>query len=152
MSIAFIDLSPESILYRVLKYAGKFHLLFIHFPIAFLLGAVVAQWVAVFRKTAPSNLVRVFLWAGAIGAVIAAALGWMFAYDSVYFGDSENILFWHRWLGTATAVISAMALVLAPRLRPVALGFVLTVCGGLVIVAAHYGGSLARGPEFFLKF
>ncbi len=90
LPLAFIELSSDSNLYRGIKYAGKFHLLFIHFPIAFLLGAVVGQWVAVIRKTAPSTIVRVFLWAGATGAVIAAALGWMFAYDTVYFGDSEN--------------------------------------------------------------
>jgi hypothetical protein len=30
--------------------------------------------------------------------------------------------------------------------------FTLTVCADLVIAAAHFGGGLARGPDFLSKF
>lgn len=144
-------LAPDSPLYRSIKYAGKFHVLFIHFPIAFLLGAVVAQWFVVLRGRGKS-VVRILLWTGAIGAVVAAALGWMYAYDSVYFGDDEKLLFWHRWLGTSTAAVSLFVLLLRQRFTAVPLALALSVCAGLVAVAAHYGASLVYGPDFLLKF
>lgn len=144
-------LASDLPIYRTIKYAGKFHVLVIHFPIAFLLAAAAAQWHVVLRGRGKS-VVRVLLWTGAIGAVVAAALGWMYAYDSVYFGDDEKLLFWHRWLGTSTAAVSLFVLLLRRRLTAVPLALALSVCAGLVAVAAHYGASLVYGPDFLLKF
>jgi hypothetical protein len=140
-------LEPGSPLYRTIKHAGKFHVLFIHFPIAFLLGASVAQWHVVIRSQG-QTVVRVLLWAGTIGAVIAATLGWMYAYDSVYFGDDEKLLFLHRWLGTAVAATALLALMARPRLGPRGLAILLTLGATLVAAAGHYGASLVYGPDF----
>jgi len=93
------------------------------------------------------------LWFGALGAVAAATLGWMYAYDSVYFGEEDiKLLFWHRWLGTGTAVLALVVLSLRKKLGPKSLAVALTLCVGLVAAAAHFGASLVYGPEFLLKF
>ena len=144
-------INPDSGLYKVVKYAGKFHVMVLHFPIAFLLGAALVQWFVVFRGTG-QPVVAVMLWFGTLGAVAAAALGWMYAYDSVYFGESEDILFWHRWLGTSTATLAVIVLLLRNKLGPKGLAVALTVSAGLVGIAAHYGASLVYGPDFLLKF
>ncbi|MEP4808142.1 MAG: hypothetical protein ABJ118_06095 [Luteolibacter sp.] len=144
-------IDPNSGLYRAVKYAGKFHVMVIHFPIAFFLGAAVVQWFLVFRGKG-QTVVAVMLWFGTLGAVAAAALGWMYAYDSVYFGESENILFWHRWLGTGTATLAVIVLLLRNKLGTKGLAVALTACAGLVGIAAHYGASLVYGPDFLLKF
>ncbi len=144
-------INPDSKLYRVVKYTGKFHVMVLHFPIAFLLGAAAMQWFVVFRGKG-QTVVAVMLWFGTLGAVGAAALGWMYAYDSVYFGESENILFWHRWLGTGTATLAVIVLLLRNKLGSKGLALALTACAGLVGIAAHYGASLVYGPDFLLKF
>ncbi|MGB6220088.1 MAG: hypothetical protein WBG04_03565 [Haloferula sp.] len=144
-------IDPDSTLYKGIKYAGKLHLMVLHFPIAFLLAAMLVQWYRVVKGQGDS-VVTVMLWFGALGAIGAAALGWMYAYDSVYFGDDEQILFRHRWLGTGTAVLATLVLLLRNRLGPKLLAVALTLCAGLVAVAAHFGASLVYGPEFLLKF
>lgn len=143
-------LAPDSSLYRAIKYVGKFHVLVIHFPIAFLLGAAVAQWHVVLRNHG-QPLVGALLWAGTIGAVFAAALGWMYAYDSVYFGDDAALLSWHRWLGTSVALLAASTLIGRPKLNPMGMAITLTLCAALVVAAAHYGGSLVYGPDFLVS-
>ena len=141
----------ESIVYRSIKYAGKYHLMVLHFPIAFLLGAMLVQWYAVVTGRGGS-LVAALLWFGMLGSIAAAVLGWMYAYDSVYFGDDEKILLWHRWLGTSTAAGAAVVTFFSKRLGPRALGLALTVCAGLVAAAAHFGASLVYGVDFLKKF
>ena len=137
--------------YRLLKYGGKFHVLVIHFPIAFLLGASAAQWWHVVKGIG-GQTAQAMLWLGTGGAVIAASLGWAFAYDSAYFGDSEGILLWHRWLGTSTAVAAVITWALRKKLGDKSLAWALTLLALLVGAAGHYGGSLVRGADYLLKF
>ncbi len=144
-------LAPGSPSYKAVRYAGKFHLLALHFPISFLLAAMVAQWFVVVRGSG-RTVVRVLLWCGTTGAMIAAVLGWMHAYDSVYFGEDARILEWHRWLGTATAAVSVLTLPLRSRLGPKTLAVALTICGLLVGAAGHFGGSLVHGPDYLFTF
>ena len=144
-------ISPDSMLYRTIKYAGKFHLVVIHFPIAFLLGAALVQCYRVVSGKG-DDVVTTLLWFGALGAIGAAVLGWMFAYDSVYFGDDEKILFWHRWLGTSTAAVSLVVLLLRRKLGPKSLAIALILCAGFVTAAGHFGGSLTRGADFLMEF
>ena len=141
----------DQILYNSIKYIGKFHLMVIHFPIAFLLAGGLVQWYQVIYKKGGS-LVPVLLWFGAVGAAAAATIGWMYAYDSVYFGEDDNLLFWHRWLGTGTAILALTVLSLRNKLSPKALAIALTLCAGLVTAAAHFGASLVYGPDFLMKF
>lgn len=142
-------LASDLPIYRTIKYAGKFHVLVIHFPIAFLLAAAAAQWHVVLRNLG-QPLVGVLLWTGTIGAVFAAALGWMYAYDSVYFGDDAALLSKHRWLGTSVAVLAASTLIGRPKLNPMGMAITLTLCAALVVAAAHYGGSLVYGPDYLV--
>ena len=143
--------TANSTIYRSIKYAGKYHLLALHFPIAFLLAAALVQWHGVATGRG-GDMAVVLLCFGTVGAIAAATLGWMYAYDSVYFGDDEKLLLWHRWLGTGTATVALMVLLARNRLGPRALGWALTVCAGLVAAAAHFGASLAHGADFLKKF
>lgn len=140
-----------SFLYRLTKFSGKFHLLAIHFPIALLLLATVTQWIFFFSNKGGAT-VTITLWVGAIGSVAAALLGWAYAYDSVYFGESEELLFWHRWLGTVTAVVAILVALLHRKLGKLGLSIAVTMAALLVGVTAHFGGSLVYGSDFFTSF
>lgn len=145
------SVAGNSMLYRSIKYAGKYHIMVLHFPIAFLLAAALVQWYRV-ATGCGGDVAMTLLWFGAIGAIIAAALGWMHAYDSVYFGDDEKLLFWHRWLGTGTASVALIVLLARNRLGSRPLAIVLTLCAGMVTAAAHFGASLVYGADFLKKF
>jgi len=69
-------IAPDSTLYKAVKYTGKYHIMVLHFPIAFLIGAAVVQWYLVARGKGAS-VVAVMMWFGALGAVAAAALDLM---------------------------------------------------------------------------
>lgn len=144
-------LAPDSTAYNVVKYVGKYHVMLIHFPIAFLLAAALVQWFVVAQGSG-QTVATTMIWFGALGAVAAAALGWMYAYDSVYFGDDEQLLFWHRWLGTGTAALATIVLLLHRKLGPKSLAFALTLVAAVLAAAGHYGASLVYGPDFLLKF
>jgi uncharacterized membrane protein len=134
---------------RVLADAGRFHLLVLHFPIALLVVAAVAElWASGRKQMVPSPGVRLCLLSGAATAVVAAALGW--CYAAVGHGaDAPDSLFWHRWLGTAAAGWSVVAaLVMERDVRRGKRGSLgqLTVLFGatLVGVAAYFGGELVH--------
>jgi uncharacterized membrane protein len=89
---------------------GRLHPLLVHFPIALILVAALAEVIAlatgtrIWRTTAVAN-VRV----GAVFAVGAAVAGWRLAAAPGI--EATSSLDWHRWLGTIAAVaVSAAAL------------------------------------------
>jgi uncharacterized membrane protein/mono/diheme cytochrome c family protein len=99
---AIADVSANAPLWtfgkRLIRAAGQFHPAATHFPIALLIAALPAEWL--WRRTRQpewKTVVRFCVTLGAAGAVPSAALGWCAS-------ASRNVLVWHRWLGTSTAV------------------------------------------------
>lgn len=139
---------------RVVRWLGKFHLLLIHFPIALVFAAAAAEgWSIWQRQRVPSQSVRFCLWLGALAAIPAAVLGWLYA--AVGNGASSlQLLMTHRWLGTSTAAWLVITAIYAEsdvqngeRSRGVRLMLALAVLStGLT---AHLGGLLDRGADFF---
>jgi uncharacterized membrane protein len=132
---------------------GRMHPLLIHFPIALLLAALVAEGI----RTAGGNLrwhevavanVR----AGAVFAALAVAAGWRLALAPGM--DATSVLEWHRWLGTTSAALAAAAALAtsigrghsrrAVRIYRIAL----VGAGTLVAVAGHLGGLMVWGADF----
>src|SRR5262249_12551585 len=65
---------------QFLPWLGKFHLLVLHFPIALLVAAAVAEaWSIVLRSRVPAPAVRFCVLLGATSAVTTVALGWLYA-------------------------------------------------------------------------
>ena len=65
---------------QLLPWLGKFHLLFLHFPIALLVAAAAAEgWSVVRGSRVLEPAVRFCVLLGAITAVITVALGWLHA-------------------------------------------------------------------------
>ena len=142
-----------SFLARLGRLIGKFHVLVVHFPIALLLEAVLAELLSMWRKQrTPSSVVRFCVLLGAAGAVSAAGLGWLHAAFSA--AGPRQILFIHRWLGTLAAAWSVETVLLSERdarsqRRSKTFRIVLFLGAGLIGLAAHFGGTLVFGLNYF---
>jgi uncharacterized membrane protein len=138
---------------RLGRLIGKFHVLVVHFPIALFLEAVLAELLSMWRKErTPSSVVRFCVLLGAAGAVSAAGLGWLHAAFSA--AGPRQILFIHRWLGTLAAAWSLGTVVLSKRdarsqRRSKTFRILLFLGAGLIGSAAHFGGMLVFGLNYF---
>lgn len=143
---------------RILRILGQFHPPSSHFPIALLIAAFPAEamW-KLTRKRSWKATVRFCIMLGAVSAVVTAALGWCNGAFSSYVGASAQVLTWHRWLGTGTAVWAVGTAVLSelahkegnPRSLRYAFRAVLAVGIVLVSVSGYLGASLVYGLKHF---
>jgi mono/diheme cytochrome c family protein len=137
-----------------LEWIGRFHLLFLHFPIALMLAAAAAEsWSIVLWSRFPSPAVRYSVFLAAIAVLATVPLGWLHAL-SVYGDHVTQALTLHRVLGTAAGCLVFVAAVgseLDARRGKRSLFTRAALLAGAVLVAsaAHFGGILAHGAEFF---
>jgi hypothetical protein len=148
-------LASQSFAMQLLGWLGKFHILVIHFPIALLMAAALGELVAVrWRSQVPLPAVRFAVLLGAAGAVAAVVLGWLHADVGGHGSASSGLLGLHRWLGTLAGFWALGTLWCSERdswrgERSVLFRVLLWSGTLLVIGAAHFGGLLVHGVEFF---
>jgi hypothetical protein len=113
------DNSNKSFGQRLIIWLGKLHTVVIHFPIAMIVAAFGLEALGIARQQKTwRSAARAMLVVGAVGAVVAAFLGW-FA-GGFYLTDRNQILTVHRYLGMTVAVGSvalAWAKALSPRAK-----------------------------------
>jgi uncharacterized membrane protein len=136
-----------------MEFVGRLHPLLIHFPIALVIAAALAEGAALvtaddgWRTVAVGN-VR----AGAVFALLATIAGWRLAVAPDI--EVSPLLEWHRWLGTVAAGAAlAAALATGGIRRRSAVGvpiyrIALFTAGTLVAVTGHFGGLLVWGANF----
>jgi uncharacterized membrane protein len=136
-----------------MAFVGRLHPLLIHFPIALVIAAALAEGAAIvtadesWRTVAIGN-VR----AGAVFALLATIAGWRLALAPEM--EVSPLLEWHRWLGTVAAGAAlAAALATGGVRRRSAVGvqiyrIALFTAGTLVAVTGHFGGLLVWGANF----
>lgn len=155
---------PLSLFRRLERLTGRMHPLVVHFPIALLMAAAMAEagWFYT-RNVAFTGVVRFCVIIGGLGALAAAVLGWIFAIFR--HGGDANLLFQHRWLGTAAgAWVIPIILLCEIGIRRagktdgmakwkgnsrITFQVVLLIGVILIGVAAHIGGSIHYGSDFF---
>ena len=149
---------PLTLSQRILRDIGQFHPVSSHFPIALLIVALPAE--LLWKRTGKDSwreTVRYCVMLGAACAVFTATLGWCDAAVSSFAGTSAEVLQWHRWFGTATAVwaVSAAGLFQWSHRKghPANLrsGFRLTLIAGILLVsiAGYLGASLIYGLNHY---
>lgn len=139
-----------------LKFVGKFHPVFVHFPIALAFAALVASLLNLIKPIEMFQSANRFtIIIAALGAAIASPLGWSAAIDAVY-PTLESVLSWHRWLGTASGALIIVCAILnevAVRKENPALSkaylIILLITVILTGVASHFGATLVYGPDHF---
>ncbi len=147
---------------------GRVHFLVLHFPIALVVLVGLLEFTAPLwdRRGAAvaheddddlpdgarprvrrSRLTGFILLVAAVGAVVAAGSGWVYADNEVVSNDAVNL---HRWFGVGAAcavVVALLARVVMPR------GAYLAVLALAVVgtgVTGHLGGELVHGKGFVL--
>lgn len=137
---------------RLLVWLGKFHPAAVHFPIALLLGAALAELLSIrFANGLFRDAARFCLWLGTLGAVGAATLGWL--YGGFRLVDEDTVLALHRWNGTGIAILATLSLWLGEtqtRRKPSRKGAhrtMLFVTAVLVSLNGYWGGLMVHGPE-----
>jgi len=144
---------PPALGARLLRWMGRFHVLVIHFPIALLVAAAVAEsWWMWEGRAGMSPAVRYCVLLGALGAIVAAGLGWVRAPFSGYGG--AQALFLHRWAGTAAGACALAAAIASEhdvlRHRRSRIFRAALFASALMIGAAgHLGGTLVYGDGYF---
>lgn len=127
-----------SVVDRTLRWLGEFHGPAVHFPVALLVVAALAQLLG------SAGAMTLCLRIAALTAPLAAALGWINAEYASFTAKSAVLLAWHRWLGVSAAVIAILAWALS-RKPSAALRPVLIVGAILVLAAGALGGGLSHG-------
>lgn len=133
----------------LIDFLGRLHPLVVHLPIGFLMIAILLE--IYFRKKMSSGKRKSILFIlvlGAVGSIFAALFGWLLAEEG---GFNEDTLFWHRWLGIATAVISLLALWSKYKSFGKIYVTSLISLGTLLMLTGHFGGSLTHGSDYLLE-
>lgn len=95
---------------------GRFHLIFLHFPIALIVMTVVAECLSIwFDNPLFPQAARFMIVAAAIFAPITALLGLAYGYGQHYEGFSLDLFVWHRYFGLLTAALAIFAAILRER-------------------------------------
>lgn len=88
---------------RLVDYVGKFHPMAVHFPIALMVAAALAELLGMATgREMFTPAARFSVWCAGISAVAAAGLGWCFAGFQLV--DPMQLKTVHRWVGTAAGL------------------------------------------------
>lgn len=128
-------------------FLGRLHPIAAHFPIALLLIAGFAELLLLFRPALGLEpTIRFLVISGALGAVVAAVLGWLAAGWRL--SDRSETLSLHRWNGTGIAAVALLATWLAVRAKSrIGLRSVLAVLAAALVVQGYLGGEMVFGPN-----
>lgn len=141
-------------------FAGRFHPLLVHFPIALLVAAGgLEAWVSWRERRGRPTLLRPatgpLLALAAASAVVAATAGYLLGTGGGFAGEAYER---HRWLGLALAGSAAATTTafFAGRHRPfraARLVYVVLLGGTLVLLigAGHAGGTLTHGEGYLTR-
>ena len=140
----------------MLKFFGQFHPSIIHFPVALLMLAALAEFIYLFKPLPHlRNVLSFNLYLAAPSSIIAAVLGWCLAAAEGVTPDLKGTLYWHRWLGTGTAALALLLLVMwhfentKSKSGPSVFRLLLFSGALLVAVTGHLGGQLVYGVDWY---
>lgn len=137
----------------IVTFFGRFHPLFVHLPIGFLLLAILIEWYQGKKEGKENNQIITYAWLlGALSAILSALFGWFLAENGTY---AEGSIFWHRWLGIGLAAVASLGwwAKQSPKQFPKMVNNSITyLVLGLILVEGHLGGSLTHGEDYLLAY
>jgi uncharacterized membrane protein len=147
---------PTGLFEKLIRWLGNFHPPSVHYPIALLTAAAVAELLRIVTgRSAFDAITRYCIWFGTLTVVPAGILGWFLA--GFRLTDASWVLMAHRWLGTSTVACAGLLLALSevsrrPNRRRIRMCFrvALLVSAGLVSAAGFFGGALVFGLKHYV--
>lgn len=135
----------------LITFLGRLHPLIVHLPIGFmLLGGLFYLLGRQQKYEFLNRALPVLFLLNAIGAIAAALFGWLLADTGGY---DPDLLFWHRWAGVGSALVSILAwLYFDGRLTnfPAISGWLIGLLLFLIVMTGHLGGSLTHGSNYLI--
>ena len=146
---------PRGFFVKLIRWLGKFHPASVHFPIALLTFAAVAELLRMATGNPAFDAIsRYCVSFGTLTAVVAGTLGWFLG--GFRLTDASWVMMTHRWLGTSTVVCAGLVLLLSevsrhPDRRGTRICFRVTllVVAGLVSVTGFFGGAVVFGLDHY---
>ncbi len=134
-------------------FIGRFHPLFVHLPIGFILLAIILEWWESFRKKqTPNALISIAWFVGGLAAFAAALCGWYLGETGLY---EEDKIFLHRWLGIALVPIAFVGWWIKKKYnnypKVVQHGFNILLIV-LLSVEGHKGANLTHGETYLTEY
>jgi uncharacterized membrane protein len=136
------------------QFAGRLHPMIVHFPVGLLVCAALIELMMLARRRREVHVALPFcLGVGALFAWLAVGSGWL---NAEYEGQNDGRVYWHRWLGVATAALGTLAYIVAlaqrrfPGLRTTLRALVL-LTGLAISIGGHQGGELTHGKGYLLE-
>lgn len=145
------DNGANTPLEKAVEELGVYHPLLVHFPIALILAAALAQALNLAgTRISNADTVRFLVWAGAFGGLAAGLLGW--AHAGPMASDEAGIMLAHRWIGSSLTLglFGVVAAVEWHRKSSssgsaLVLNLSLFTAAAAVAINGFLGGSLAHG-------
>jgi uncharacterized membrane protein len=129
----------------LLIWLGHLHPLIVHFPLALLLAAFLAEALGRVRPACETtSAARFCLALGATSAIPAASLGWLLAEELSHRGLELEL---HRWLGV-TVAIGSILVWRGGRRWPQRHLELLLVLAAVLGATGHTGGVLSYGADW----
>jgi uncharacterized membrane protein len=131
---------------------GRLHPLIVHFPIALILIAAIAELIFLATRSIRWQMVAVAnMRAGAVFAVGSAGAGWVLASSHIV--EASTALEWHRWLGLMAAIAAITAALMTGKIDPPGkpqrlYRIALFSAAAIVALAGHFGAVLVWGADF----
>lgn len=133
---------------RLMDWVGRVHPFAVHFPIALFpigwLALIIAR-----RRGDAVDVIRSLIVIAGVSAVGAGLLGWL--NGGFALADSDPILLWHRWTGTALAVVGAIVALWAWRrassVNSRAMVWILGLTTLVLLAQGWLGGALVHGID-----
>ncbi len=134
----------------MLLFIGRFHVLLVHLPIGMLVLLATLEVLARFPRFKRADASAGFILALAAPiTLLTAACGWLLSLGGGY---PENLLEWHKWLGTATAAGCILSAILYQQRKITAYRISLFVTVAILTAAGHLGGSLTHGRDYLIRY
>lgn len=148
--IGFITENPP----EFFLFAGRFHPLFVHLPIGFLLIAFIMEVSSRFKRfeyLKPS--ISFVLLLGIISGIAAVGSGYLLSLGGGY---DEQTLFFHQWLGLSVVILAFGALILKEKFTHLRIyKAYLPIFSGsvfLLMITGHMGGNLTHGSDYLTQY
>lgn len=136
-------------------FIGRFHPIFVHLPIGFLLMAFLLEFVGMMKRFEElRHAVAFALLMGCLSGIAAGITGYLLSSAGGY---NEDTLFLHKWLGVGVVLFSLAAFLIRITLyenenwKKVFRGL-LIVMVGVVMTTGHFGGSLTHGSDYLFRY